>query len=146
MTNEEFKELCDMKKHFIDENIHLPAAGNKLDKSIPVYSDSTKDVFTLDIDRRGITLTKKKLQERHGNTNTVMIRLEIDCRPHMFSDGHKSSRNHIHVFDEQDDKTFDIDEKYANIFSDTDDFVTLFFDFCRMCNIKTDGINIQGVI
>ena len=64
MTNEEFKALCKLKKHFADTEIYLPTPGNKLDNSLAVFSDTTKDVFSLDIDRKGITLTKKKLQER----------------------------------------------------------------------------------
>lgn len=147
MTDDEFKSLCKLKKHFADTNISLPAPGNKLENSLAVLSDTTKDVFVLDIDRKGISLTKKKLQERHGNSNTVMIRLEIDCRPHMYADGHLSSRNHIHIFSEQNGNlTFNLTDEYAKLFTDINNFVTVFYDFCHMCNIETSNLNVQGVI
>lgn len=147
MTNAEFKALCELEKHFVDTTILLPVSGDKLESSLTVLSNTTKDVFALDIDRKGITLTKKKLQERHGNSNTVMIRLEIDCRPHMYPDGHFSSRNHIHIFDEQNRNiTYDLEGEYDKLFTDTDNFVTVFYDFCHMCNIDTTNLNVQGVI
>ncbi len=147
MTNDEFSALLKLKKHFAETNINLPTTGNKLENPIAVFSNTTKDVFALDIDRKGISFTKKKLQERHSNSNTVMIRLEIDCRPHMYADGHFSSRNHIHIFDEQNGyKTFNLEGEYANIFTDTNDFIRTFYDFCSMCNIETDDLNVQGVI
>lgn len=147
MTNEDFKALLEMKKYFELTQIDLPAPGKKLEKPFKVYSESTKDIFFLDVDRNGsFSLTKKKLQERHGNSNTIMFRLEIDCRPHMFNDGHRSSRNHIHIFDENGMKTYDLAEEYGKLFPDTDDFVALFYDFCHMCNIDTKSIIIQGVM
>ena len=76
MTNDEFKKLCLLKKHFSDTNISLPSAGEKCSNPIPVYSDTTKDIFTLSLDRHGITLTKQKLQELHKNDNT-----EQKCEP-----------------------------------------------------------------
>lgn len=63
MTNQEFKKICELKKHFSDKTICLPTAGNKMHNPLVVFSDTTKDVFSLDIDRNGITLEKKKLQE-----------------------------------------------------------------------------------
>lgn len=147
MTLDDFKVLCELEKHFADTNIYLPAPGNKLDSPLTVLSNTTRDVFSLDIDRHGITLTKKKLQERHCNSNTVMIRLEIDCRPHMYEDGHLSTRNHTHIFDaENGNITYDLDEKFAELFTNTNDFLTVFYDFCHMCNIETSNINVQGVM
>ena len=46
MTNEEFRQLCLLKKHFLDKNISLPMTGEKC-ASIPVYSNTTKDIFSL---------------------------------------------------------------------------------------------------
>ena len=147
MTNENIKELLNMEKHFESSTIELPAQGEKLSTPLKVLSDNTHDVFYLDADRKGsITLTKKKLQERHHNSGIIMIRLEIDCKPHMYPDGHKSSRNHIHIFSETGMQTYNLDEDYAKIFTDTTNFTSLFEDFCKMCKISLTGINIQGVI
>lgn len=148
MTNDEFQQLLAMKKHFEEHSIELPNPGEKAVRPFKVLSDTTKDVFFVDTDRKStIVLSKKKLQERHMNSNTVMIRLEIDCVPHMYRDGTRSSRNHIHIFDEQyGNVTYDLSGEYGKLFSNINDFVSVFYDFCNMCNIKTDNVNIQGVI
>lgn len=147
MTNTEFQKLLDLDKHFENANIILPIAGEK-SKPYKVLSNSTRDIFYLDIDRKSsITLTKKKLQSRHQNTSTMMVRLEIDCRPHMFPDGTFSSRNHIHIFDEKSGcKVFDLDNGYSKLFLNLDDFMIIFSDFCKMCNIDTKNISLQSVV
>lgn len=147
MTNEDFKELLRLKKHFEGHNIELPTAGEK-GKPLKVLSDTTRDIFILDTDRKSsITLSKKKLQERHSNSNTIMIRLEIDCVPHMYEDGSRSSRNHIHIFDETcGNITYDLSGEYGTLFSNINDFPTVFSDFCKICNIDLSNVNIQGVM
>lgn len=149
MTNAEFKTLLNLEKYFSDNVITLPRSGEKT-KPHKVVSDSTRDIFLLDLDRRSsITLTKKKLQERHVNTETIMIRLEIDCPPHINNDGTRTSRNHIHIFDEKSKSgniAYDLSGEYGKLFTNIDDFVTTFYDFCKMCNIDTKNVNIQGVI
>lgn len=148
MTNNEFKKLIKLKKHFSNDRIILPNPGMKNDVPIKIESDTTRDIFYLDIDRKSsITLTKKKIQKRHANSNTMMIRLEIDCRPHMYSDGSLSSRNHIHIFDEKKGNiTYDLTGKYATLFSNTENFMTVFYEFCNMCNIDTANVDIQDVM
>ena len=120
----------------------------KNDAPIKVESDTTRDIFYLDTDRKSsITLTKKKIQKRHANSNTMMIRLEIDCRPHMYNDGSLSSRNHIHIFDEKEGNiTYDLTGEYATLFSNTENFMTVFYEFCNMCNIDTVNVDIQDVM
>lgn len=148
MTKQEFEDLIKLEKHFESDYIDLPAPGEKAGKPFKVLSDTTRDIFYLDTDRKGtITLTKVKLQERHQNSNTMMIRLEIDCRPHMFPDGSLSSRNHIHIFDEEsENRVYNIDGKVAALFSDIHNFRSTFYDFCKICHINTNNVNIQGVI
>nr|DAQ34550.1 MAG TPA: hypothetical protein [Caudoviricetes sp.] len=148
MTNNEFRNLIKLKKHFSDSKIILPNPGMKNDTPIKVESNTTRDIFYLDTDRKSsITLSKKKIQKRHANSNTMMIRLEIDCRPHMYSDGSLSSRNHIHIFDEKKGNiTYDLTGKYATLFSNTENFMTVFYEFCNMCNIDTVNVDIQDVM
>lgn len=147
MTNDEFKELLNLKKYFETNNIELPTAGEK-GKTLRILSNTTRDIFLLDTDRKSsITLTKKKVQERHANSNTMMIRLELDCVPHMYADGSKSSRNHIHIFDETcGNITYDLSGEYGKFISNVNDFSTVFTDFCNLCNIDLTNINIQGVM
>lgn len=79
----------------------------------------------------------------------MMIRLEIDCRPHMYANGTLSTRNHIHIFDENEESknvVYDLDGEYGKLFSDINNFMTVFADFCNICNINTDSILVQGVM
>lgn len=148
MSDEEFKRLMSMQKHISDDKIVLPKAGEKADP-ICAVSDSSSDVFIIDIDRRGtISISKKKLQERHGNTQTKMIRLEIDAPPHTNPDGSKLSRNHIHIYSEKYGlaMAYDLDGFDETLFKDTANFYSLFLDFCKYCNIDIGGSLIQGVI
>ena len=52
MTNEEYKQLILLKKHFFEEKIELPIAGEKASNPILVLSDSTRDTFLIDTDRK----------------------------------------------------------------------------------------------
>ena len=60
MTNEEFRQLCLLKKHFLDKNISLPMTGEKC-ASIPVYSNTTKDIFSLAVTIQNHPYSKMKL-------------------------------------------------------------------------------------
>ena len=148
MSDEEFKELMSMQKHIYDDKISLPTAG-ELGKQICATSDSTSDVFILDLDRRGtISLNKKKIQERHGNSQTKMIRLEVDAPPHTNPDGTLLSRNHIHIYSEQYGMSmaYELDTFHETLFKDTSNFLSIFYDFCSYCNINVENLQIQGVI
>lgn len=148
MTNDKFNYLLKLEKHFEEEQIKLPICGEKQIHPIRVLSNNTKDIFFIDIDHRSsITISKKKLQHRHSNSNTVLIRLEIDCKPHMYSDGSLSSRNHIHIFDEKRGSiVYDLEGEYGTLFTNLNDFTTVFIDFCKIFNIDTEHVLIQGVI
>lgn len=136
-----------LQKHFILNKLDLPNVGSKAEPFL-IASDSTRDYFALDADRKSsISLTKIKLQERYTTAHVMMVRVEIDCRPHMFPDGSKSSRNHIHVFNEKFGNTvYDLSSAFKEFFTDISNFETTFYDFCRMCNISTNNIDIQGVV
>ena len=148
MTDYDFKILMSMLKHIEDDKIELPLVG-EMGKPITVYSDTTSDIFVIDSDRRStISLSKKKLQERHMNTQERLIRLEIDARPHTNPDGKVLSRNHIHIFKEGYGLSFayDLESFDAKLFKNLSNFEQIFYDFCEYCNIKTDNAEIQGVI
>ena len=44
MTNDEFKELLNLKKYFETNNIELPTAGEK-GKTLRILSNTTRDIF-----------------------------------------------------------------------------------------------------
>lgn len=148
MTNDEFKKLMAMQKRINSGRIELPRIGEK-GRIIDVVSNTSKDVFVIDLDRRStISLSKVKLQERHMNSLIGMVRLEIDARPHINPDGRKLSRNHIHIYSEGygTSVAFELNEMSKELFRDIGDYNKVFNDFCEFCKISLDGITIQGVM
>lgn len=146
-TNEEFNNLMKLDKHILLNSLILPGMNEEI--CIPVGAINSKETFSLDICRKNtIVLSRKKLQERLIPNNDLMIRLEIDGRPHINPDGKKLSRNHMHIFKEGYGMSwaYELNEIDAILFKNTNDFTTIFFDFCKYCNISINGSNIQGVI
>ncbi len=148
MTDDEFKYLMGLPKHINDESIQLPEDRN-LGKTLTVLSDKTKHVFSIDSDRRStIEISKKKIQERYMNAPEQMVRLEIDCKPHVNPDGTKLSRNHIHIYTEEYGMSlaFELEGFDSDLFNNMDNFSSVFKDFCKFCNINLDGIPLQEVL
>lgn len=148
MTNKEFNYLMELPKHLSQEAVSLPQ-DRQIGDSIPVMSDSTKDIFVIDTDRRStISISKKKIQERYMNVPEQMVRLEVDCRPHRNPDGTALSRNHIHIYTEEYGMSYayDLDKYDCNLFSNTESFNSLFVDFCKLCKINLENNTIQEVL
>lgn len=146
-TNDEFEHLMALRKHFLTENILLPQQNKDL--ILPVGATQSKEVFSMDLSRKStIILTRKKYQERLHPTNDLLVRLEIDSKPHMNPDGIKISANHIHVFKEGYGLSwaYELSQFSDTLFKNPDDFNQTFYDFCEYCNISFDDTNIQGVM
>lgn len=146
-TNDDFIELMNLDKHILLDNLTLPGANEA--SSVPIGAVNSRETFSLDISRKStIVLSRKKLQERLVPNNDLMIRLEIDSKPHMNPDGTKVSRNHIHIFKEGYGLSwaYELSQFSDILFKETDNFNTVFYDFCKYCNISVKDTNIQGVI
>ena len=103
----------------------------------------------LDADRSStITLNRIKLQERYLNEPELLVRLEIDSKPHINPDGHVLTRNHIHIYREGYGLSwaYDIASLSEELFQDISSFSNVFHDFCKYCNIDTSNTYIQDVI
>lgn len=148
INNKEFHRLMDLPKHFLEESIQLPMPGDR-SKPYTVYSNSTRDIFLLDTDRSSrITLNRSKIQERYLNEPELLVRLEIDSKPHINPDGHKLSRNHIHIYREGYGLSwaYDIIDLKQDLFNNITSFSNIFYDFCKYCNIDLSKTYIQEVI
>ena len=150
MTKEEYSYLMHLKKAFKDKNVIIPEKGNSC--IFDINSETSNDLFFLDISRKGkIELSKVKLQSRWEANKMPLVRVEIDAPEHTNPDGTTTSRNHIHIFKDGDEPgylpwAFDLETFSDFSYNDGDSFMSLFYEFCRFCNIKTDKSNIQGVI
>ena len=68
----------------------LPKNGES--QIFDVESESTKDKFYIDVDRRGrIELSRFKLQNRYAMTKLPLVRIDIDSPPHLNPDGTRST-------------------------------------------------------
>lgn len=134
ITQNEFNVLLEMEKIFDKQNPQLPSAGEKISYSLHDISNSKH--FDLDIDRRGKIEMKSKLQNRYEKS-TVLVRLEINSRPHMNPDGEIIGRNHIHVYKEGFDDRWAYELK--DILPNLNDSLLLtdYFEvFCNYCHIE----------
>lgn len=149
MTDSEFQMLLNLNKEFLKGKIKLPQVSEKA--IFEVKSITTSDKFLVDIDRKSkIEFSKFKIQNRFYLTKQPLIRIDIDSPPHLNPNGIKTSRNHIHIFKEDENDTdsqswaYNLDAYKSFNFGTEFDFNTVFFKFCEYCHINSK--NIQGVI
>lgn len=145
ITNEAFETLISLKKVFekIDKvSLPHPQEG----KIYNLFCRESKDEFIFDLSRKGTIELKQKAQLRLGKSVPI-VRLEVNCPPHLNPDGTMTSRNHIHIYKENFDLkwAYDLDTIFHNISNDPQP-LEIFYKFCEYCNIDTEGINLQGVI
>lgn len=135
ITNEMFEYLMSLKKTFDGEKIKLPLRGEKA--RFNVTSLNKKEKFILDTDRSGYIEIKTKLQNRYSN-NQILVRLEINSRPHTNPDGTTTSRNHIHIYKEgySISWAYDLDKINNELCSSLENFNEVFIYFCKYCNIE----------
>ncbi len=100
-----------------------------------------REKFILDVQRGILRLSRLTLNER-VRTCIVLVRLDIDGRPHTNPDGIEIGRSHLHVYREG------FEEKWALplsevttpegklIFSDASDNAKIFQSFCAYCHIE----------
>lgn len=143
LTDDQFNILMKMEKIF-QKQFDLPGPNESI--KLDVISKDKTEKFHLDLDRRGkLELHKCKLQNRYQKE--PIIRLEIDAPPHRNPDGTITSRNHIHIYREGYGLSwaYDISTLDKNLFKNLLNFIDIFTNFCKYCNIKLIK-NIQGVI
>lgn len=129
-----FDEIISIHK-YLPKKFKVPNNNENCCVDIETTNENIK--LILDIDRKGrIELKKAKMQERYKSL--PLIRVDIDSPPHRFSDGHVTSRNHIHIFnvDKNENDTYDLEEFDKVLFQKIDNFDDVFNDFCSYCNIE----------
>lgn len=98
LTQAEADSLIAMEKHKInDDQTHFPDTGGRV--AISLQSPDRRELFTVDITRSGIKLTKATFQNR-GRQVVVLLRLDIEGAPHRNPDGVEVSCPNLHVYRE----------------------------------------------
>ncbi|WPX08072.1 DUF6978 family protein [Anaerocellum danielii] len=127
--------LIRTEKIILEKKINFPIVNTSLTLNV-ICVDNNSEKILIDINRKGtLKLTRCTYHKRY-QTNITLIRLDIDTKPHRNPDGTKVGPTHIHIYKEGygDKWAYPLDE--FDCFSNTDDLVQAFIDFCKFCNIK----------
>lgn len=132
LTQTEADSLIAMGKTFISRRTISLTPGT--DQTHELIGDDKRERFLLDLWRGIIRLSKLKFQTR-GRNVIVLVRLDIEGAPHTNPDGTKLNGIHLHIFREgyEDKWAYHIE---SGNFSDPNNILQTFEDFCRYCNIK----------
>jgi len=102
MTKTEANMLIDMLKKYVHKNaLTFPASKGKL--VFDVIGERRTDVFTVNIDRKGINKQACSYQGRIKSNDIILLRLDVNptaihVNP---SDGKKITGSHLHIYTEE---------------------------------------------
>ncbi len=85
------------KKRVDDTDWLFPIEGNRL--SVPLISADKRENFMLDVMRAQIKLTKATYRNRARQV-IILMRLDLDGRPHRNPDGVEIPCPHLHIYRE----------------------------------------------
>ena len=138
--------LIDLEKKIINTTTITFPTTNDI-TTLEAISIDEKEKFLLDINRKGtFKLTRCTYQTRYRVEN-ILVRLDIDTKPHRNPDNKKISPTHIHIYKEGYGLrwAYPLEEFKNYTFTNTKDFFQTFSEFCGFCNVKKLPF-IQGVI
>lgn len=129
--------LIAREKHRQDDKKYC-FTQTRLDYRIPLISADGREGFSLDLWRGGISLQKAKFQNR-ARKAIVLLRLDLDTKPHVNPDGERIIGPHIHIYREgfEDRWAYLLNSaQFQSVFQDvTDEWQTL-QDFIHYANIS----------
>ena len=138
LTDAKVAALLDMAKHFVDQSIiKFPTIGGYLTRELE--SLDGRESFLVDVNRKGIKLSKCTYQNRYQVTE-ILLRLDIDGPTHDNPDGTPVPCPHLHIYREgfADKWASPID---PSEFTDTTNLVLTFQQFLARCKVdKTPSI------
>lgn len=97
LTNSEIKEFLDEPKEFLDERLAMPI-NNEI-ASFHARGINTQSDYLIDINRKRCIITRITFQNR-VETSAILLRLDIDTKPHRSPDGETISGTHLHIYQE----------------------------------------------
>lgn len=131
-TQQEADSLIAMEKHYHGSMVfNFPLPSERC--VVPLISADKKHGFQLDINRGRIKLTQATFQTRTKEV-VVLVRLDVDGRPHTNPDDEVILSPHIHLYREG------FHDKWAyplplGVFSDLSDLFATLDDFMAYCKI-----------
>ena len=156
ILNENNKTLIDMlneEKQFVTNAIQFPSKTKEA--QLHLISWNSRNRYILYINRKSNITTRYTLQNKIHDS-FILLRLDLDTKPHRNPNGEKISGNHLHLFDRGDTSgswAFELTDPDLNILFPQFPFAEItksettqieqFRLFCNLCNIQTiPNINI----
>lgn len=144
--NAEFKEFLKEEKIITDTTITFPSMRNS--EVIKARGLQSNQQFLLDINRKSMRIQRITYQNRIP-TSIILLRLDIDTKPHRNPNGEIIRGTHLHIFDKNDSCgswAFELnDPRLQNFFPEFDfsrfnealksNFITCFTLFCELNHI-----------
>lgn len=128
LTSEE-KETLYEEKHITTSSFTFPSIGEFVQLS--AVGKKTGTEYTIDINKKSLLISRSTLQNRM-DTSIILVRLDIDTKPHRNPNGEKIGGTHIHIFDKQDSTGSWAFEVYDNRLKE----LFPLFNFTELSNIK----------
>lgn len=130
--------IAERKRFLADTIIPIPAGVRNVYDLSGVESGTP---YLLDVHRGTLKLSRVMFQNR-VRTAIVLVRVDLNGRPHTNPDQEVVGGSHIHMYREG------YEDKWASpldpaVFRDMGDIGTVLQDFCTVCNIDAGQINTQ---
>lgn len=94
--NIEFLNFLNEEKVITDDNISFPSSGDS--QAINVEGKVSNQQFILDINRKSLLVSRITYQNRIPQS-LILLRLDIDTKPHRNPNGEIINGTHLHIFD-----------------------------------------------
>ena len=94
LTTSEIQDFLDEPKEFLDERLAMPI-NNEM-ASFRARGINTQSDYLIDINRKRCIITRITFQNR-VETSVVLLRLDIDTKPHRNPDGEIIGGTHLHI-------------------------------------------------
>lgn len=146
ITQELADYLLKTEKKIIESEIIFPIQGENIILN-SVCINNNQEKLLIDINRKGtLKLTRSTYQGRY-QTNIILLRIDIDTKPHRNPDNTIISPTHIHIYREGygDKWAYPLENYECFLDINKNNLVEVFVKFCEFCNI-TEIPRIQEVI
>lgn len=149
----EYKINIIENKTFIDTQIVFPRQNEF--SQLEVQNVNKTNEYIFDINRKCARLTRCTYQNRYLKS-IVLLRLDLDTKPHKNPDGNIIGGNHLHVFLDgyEDSYAFELDNPFLNKINPkfdlnkfkADNIYDIFSAFAEFCNIKNIPTFEQNIV
>lgn len=151
--NIEFLNFLNEEKVITDDNISFPSSGDS--QAINVEGKVSNQQFILDINRKSLLVSRITYQNRIPQS-LILLRLDIDTKPHRNPNGEIINGTHLHIFDKNNNSgswAFELTDSRLNTYFkyfnfeqflkiESKDVKKIFPLFCQLNNI-TNYLNID---